>query len=224
MANTLVVKLNATGDVVRTTTLLRRLQGDVTWVTAPGNVVLLDGTMPNVRCVSWQDRSRALDREYDLVISLEDEVETAALVKESRHEQVFGACLNGDGRVVYTDDARGWFDLSLISVHGRQRADELKYQNRQSYQELIFEGLGFRFEGEKYVLPVPPETNLQGDVALAPIAGPVWPMNNWAHYQALRSRLEADGLRVNVLPRRDSLLEHLGGVASPLGGALQTRV
>jgi ADP-heptose:LPS heptosyltransferase len=36
--NILIIKLNATGDVVRTTTLLRRLQGDITWITAPSNV------------------------------------------------------------------------------------------------------------------------------------------------------------------------------------------
>ena len=116
-------------------------------------------------------------------------------------------------RLTYTDDARRWFDLSLISVHGRQRADELKYLNRQTYQELIFDGLGFRFEGEKYVLPSPAETDLRGDVAIAPVAGPVWPMKNWAYYGELQAKLEAEGLRVNVLPRRSSLLEHLGDVA-----------
>ena len=34
--NVLILKLNATGDVVRTTTtLLHRLQGDITWIAAP---------------------------------------------------------------------------------------------------------------------------------------------------------------------------------------------
>jgi ADP-heptose:LPS heptosyltransferase len=44
-------------------------------------------------------------------------------------------------------------------------------------------------------------------------AGPVWPMKNWAYYDDLRARLKADGLRVNVLPLRPSLLEHLGDIA-----------
>jgi hypothetical protein len=114
--------------------------------------------------------------------------------------------------VKYTDDARRWFDLSLISVHGRQRADELKYMNRHTYQELIFDGLGFRFAGEKYVLPEPAATDLKGDVCIAPVAGPVWPMKTWVHYEALQKQLEADGLRVNLLPRRATLLEHLADV------------
>jgi ADP-heptose:LPS heptosyltransferase len=211
--NILIIKLNATGDVVRTTTLLHRLQGEITWVTAPNNVVLLDGLRPNVRCISWENRAQALDRTYDLVISLEDEADTAAFVKSSKHKEVFGAYLAEDGKVKYTDNARRWFDLSLISVHGRTRADELKYLNRHSYQELVFDGMGFKFAGETYVLPKPTLTDLKGDVAIAPVAGPVWPMKNWAYYKELQAKLEAQGLRVNVLPRRSSMLEHIGDVA-----------
>ncbi len=209
----LIVKLNATGDVVRTSTLLHRLPGDVTWVTAPNNVSLVERVRPGVRCVSWASRDQALDREYDLVISLEDEVETAAFVNSSKHRRVFGAYLDADGQVGYTPDSSRWFDLSLISVHGRRRADQLKYLNRHTYQELVFDGLGFKFEGEPYVLPAPAKTDLSGDVAISPVAGPVWPMKAWAHYEQLQLKLEAAGLRVNVLPRRSSLLEHLGDVA-----------
>jgi heptosyltransferase II len=210
---TLIVKLNATGDVVRTTPLLHRLEGDVTWVTAAKNVVLLDGFGPSLRCFSWEQRNAALDRRYDLVISLEDELETAVFAQSAQGDRIFGALLNGSGEVGYTDDSRRWFDLSLISVHGRKRADELKFLNRRTYQELIFEGLGFSFEGEPYVLPEPAKTDLSGDVAIAPVAGPVWPMKSWPWYDELKARLAAEGLRVNVLPSRPSLLEHLGDVA-----------
>jgi heptosyltransferase-2 len=210
--NILILKLNATGDVVRTTTLLRRLQGSVTWVTAQNNVALLDGLMPNLRCVSWENRLKVNDREYDLVVSLEDDLAPAAFVSDLRHKQLFGSYLNREGQVKYTKDARRWFDLSVISEFGRQRADELKYLNRHTYQELIFDGLGFRFTGEAYVLPEPAEGPLTGDVAIAPVAGPVWPMKNWAYYDQLKVRLEDAGLRVNILPRRSSLLEHIGDV------------
>jgi ADP-heptose:LPS heptosyltransferase len=210
--NTLIVKLNATGDVVRTTTLLRRLEGTITWITARNNLPLLNGVRPGMRCLAWEDRAQALDASYDLAINLEDEVETAAFVKSARHGRVFGACLDAAGTLGYSDDARAWFDMSLISRFGRQRADELKLVNRRSYQQMIFEGLGFTFQGEAYVLPQPMPTDLSGDVAIAPVAGPVWPMKNWAHYSDLQHRLEEAGLRVNVLPRRDSLLAHLGDI------------
>lgn len=212
MKNVLIIKLNATGDVVRTTTLLRRLQGNITWITARNNTVLLDRLAPNLRCLSWENRDSARDTDYDLVINLEDEKEMADFVAEMRYKQLFGARLNGQETVGYTDDSRRWFDLSLISVYGRAEADKLKFQNRRTYQELIFEGLGLRFEGEKYFLPEPAATDLSGDVAIAPVAGPVWPMKNWAYYDQLKLKLEAQGLRVNVLPKRQSLLEHLGDV------------
>jgi ADP-heptose:LPS heptosyltransferase len=210
--NTLIVKLNATGDVVRTTTLLRRLEGDITWITARGNLPLLDGVRPGLRCLAWEDRAQAQDRHYDLAINLEDETETAAFVQGVQTTRVFGARFDADGALGYSDDAHAWFDMSLISRYGRRRADELKLLNRRSYQQMIFEGLGLTFQGEAYVLPEPAKTDLHGDVAIAPVAGPVWPMKNWAHYGALQRRLEQAGLRVNVLPRRDSLLEHLGDI------------
>jgi heptosyltransferase-2 len=210
--NVLIIKLNATGDVVRTTPFLRCLEGEVTWVTASNNLVLLEGVAEHLQCVAWDHRAQVADRRYDLVINLEDEIEAAIFVKELASRRIYGAYLDGENRVRYTDDSRAWFDMSLISAHGKVRADELKFQNRRSYQDLVFEGLGLRFEGQGYLLPTAAETALTGDVALAPVAGPVWPMKNWAHYADLKASLESRGLRVNVLPRRASLLEHLGDV------------
>jgi heptosyltransferase II len=210
--NILIIKLNATGDVVRTTPLLRCLSGEITWITAGNNVVLLDQLAENLRCLSWEDRDVARDTDYDLVINLEDDMATATFVGEIRHKQLFGAHLNGATGLGYTKDSRGWFDLSLISIYGKDQADQLKLQNRQTYQELIFAGLGFHFSGQKYLLPQPPAGDLTGDVALAPVAGAVWPMKNWAYYDQLIQELESRGLKVNVLPRRGSLLEHLADV------------
>lgn len=209
---TLIVKLGATGDVVRTTPLLRRLSGEITWLTAAKNAVLLQGIAERARCLSWEQRAQAVGHKYDLVINLEDDLEVALFVKTLEVGQLFGAYVDGDSRMRYTDNSSRWFDLSLISVHGKARADQLKAENRHTYQELIFEGLGFRFAGDSYLLPKPSRTGLKGDVAIAPEGGPVWPMKNWAYYDELKQRLEGSGLRVNVLPLRSSLLEHLGDV------------
>jgi hypothetical protein len=50
-------------------------------------------------------------------------------------------------------------------------------------------------------------------VAVASESGPVWPMKKWAYYRELQQRLESEGFKVNVLPQRATLLEHLGDVA-----------
>jgi heptosyltransferase II len=232
--NTLIIKLNATGDVVRTTPLLHRLQGTFTWITAAKNVDLLYGLHPDLRCVPWDNRDVVKDTNYDLVINLEDELECSVFLKEIRYKQLFGAYLDAQGELTYTENARQWFDLSLISVHGRKNADEMKFLNRRTYQALIFEGLGFNFKGEPYLLPKTQPSDLIGDVALAPVAGAVWPMKNWAYYRELRQLLESRGLTVNVLPQRESLLEHLadvqghrclvGGDSLPMHFALGSKV
>ena len=210
--NVLIIKLGATGDVVRTTPLLRRLNGFVTWITAAKNNALLDGLSDNLRHFSWEMRERALDTDYDLVINLEDTVEIALFLKSVRAAETFGAYADSSKGLRYTETSTCWFDLSLISSHGRQKADRLKLLNRQTYQELIFRGLGFHFASETYLLPEPIETGLSGDVAIAADAGPIWPMKRWAYYGELIRRLEDEGLTVNVLPKRPSLLEHLADV------------
>jgi len=210
--NVLIIKLGATGDVVRTTPLLRRLNGPVTWVTAEQNLPLLQGIEREVHCVSWQTRSRIADTTYDLVINLEDDRESSSFLKELKFKQLFGAHLNGDDQMTYTSDSHEWFDLSLISAYGREKADRLKLLNRRTYQDLIYDGLGLGFIGEPYYLPPPQPTGLQGDVAISSTAGAVWPMKKWAYYEALKKDLESAGLKVNILESRPTLLEHLADV------------
>jgi heptosyltransferase-2 len=230
----LIIKLGATGDVVRTTPLIRRLNGQITWLTEGKNIVLLEGFKDSLRCFSWEERERALDTRYHLAINLEDTLDVAQFLKTVRCSEIFGAYIDSDASLRYTENSRRWFDLSLISAYGKLRADKLKFQNRQTYQELVFDGLGFRFAGESYLLPEPSETGLSGDVAIAADAGLTWPMKKWAYYDELKQRLENHGLTVNVLPQRASLLEHLsdvrnhfclvGGDSLPMHFALGTAI
>jgi hypothetical protein len=211
--NTLILKLGATGDVVRTTPFLRHLDGDIFWITADKNVPLLDGIHDRLKSFSWENRHLAPKVAYDLVINLEDTVEAGQFAQTLKGKRTFGAYLEAGDTLRYTEDARAWFDLSLISSYGRQKADQLKLQNRQTYQELVFAGLGWRFTNDDtYLLPCGTNTDLAGDVAIAAEAGPVWPMKNWAYYGQLKQELEKRSLKVNILPKRPSLLEHLADV------------
>lgn len=208
----LIIKLGATGDVVRTTPLLRQLPSQITWLTSAKNTVLLEGLKNNLRSFSWEDRVRASDIDYDLVINLEDTLDVAQFLKTLQCKEIFGAYVDSNNSLRYTENSRCWFDLSLISSYGRREADRLKFLNRQSYQEMIFNGLGLHFAGEQYLLPEPIETELRGDVAIAGEAGPIWPMKKWAYYGELKQRLEAGGFIVNMLPKRSSLLQHISDV------------
>jgi heptosyltransferase-2 len=166
----------------------------------------------DLEIVTWEERSDLLGRSFDLVIQLEDDAETARIQKSINTKRLFGAYEDGEGKMSYSADSSRWFDLSLISRFGRKKADELKLQNRRTYQDLLFEGLGFKFSDEEYFLPPVAGSPLRGDVAIAPEAGHVWPMKKWAHYDWLKSELEHRGLKVNFLPTRATLLEHLADV------------
>lgn len=208
----LIIKLGASGDVVRTTSLLNVLKGEIDWITAPVNTQLLNG-LSQISHVSTDENYETIkNNKYDLVINLEDSFEAAELVSNVKFENLFGAYLNKSGKIEYTENSKAWFDLSLISKYGIEKANILKYENQISFQELVFDGLGFKFNGEPYLLPKSPETELFGDIAISPKAGKVWPMKNWKYYDELASVLKDDGFIVNYLPQRTTMLEHLSDV------------
>src|SRR5215469_693174 len=120
--HTLIVKLGATGDVVRTTPLLRRLEGHVTWLTASKNMALLEGLdrpSAELRVLDWNDRSNLAGKHFDLVINLEDEPEIARILHSIHYSSVFGAYEDATRGMSYSPEASNWFDLSLISHHGK---------------------------------------------------------------------------------------------------------
>lgn len=209
---TLIIKLGAAGDVVRTTSLLRVLSGDIHWLTSDVNSVILEGVAGIARLFTWEERESVRLHMYDLVINLEDSMEVGALLKTVQYKELFGAYLGDEGSLTYTGDSKEWFNLSLISSFGKEKADELKFQNRKTYQEMIFRGLGYEFKDEQYCLPKVARSQLTGDIAISNSCGTVWPMKNWAYYDDLKKKLEETGVFVNYLPKRDSVLDHIGDI------------
>lgn len=210
----LIIKLGAAGDVLRTTPILNVLTGDIVWITSSDNRVLLGGNERINRCISWEDVEGLATLEYDLVINLEDSITVGQFVQRLKYKYIFGAYLNKSNVLVYTDTSQEWFDLSLISRFGKEKADELKLQNRKSYQDMLFRGLGFEFKDEPYYLPLVRSSELIGDIAIADKAGSVWPMKNWAFYSELMTKLQTAGYKVNMLPQRATILEHVADVQS----------
>lgn len=208
----LIIKLGATGDVLRTTTLLHVLEGGIDWLTSENNAVMLEGSEKIAEIIPWFKRDNLRGRRYDLVINLEDTLDAAALLPHLKYGELFGAYVNASGRMDYTESAREWFDLSLISRFGRKKADQLKFLNRKTYQEMLFQGLGHSFTGQTYYIPESEQTDLSGDIAIAAESGSVWPMKNWAYYDRLKAKLENCGYSVNYLPLRKTLSEHISDV------------
>ncbi len=205
----LIIKIGALGDVLRTTPLLAALEGKVTWVTSEMAAPLLIGN-PYIDRLYCMERSHdsLFDARFDLVLNLEDDLAAATLASKIRTRDLIGAYRDGD-RVAYTESASGWFDMSLISRFGKDKADQLKMNNRRTYQDFVFSMLGLRFEAEEYLLNMPlkklPIPNLVG---LEARAGAVWPMKRWNKFEALGIRLEDAGFRVKTFQQRDQLRDY----------------
>jgi len=137
----LIIKHGALGDVVRTSYFagaLRARHGDalrLSWITAPSAMPLLRFN-PHVDDL-WTrfDETRGL--RFDHVYSLDDEQDVVEAVMKLDAAAITGAVLGADGNRAYTDDAAEWFDMGLLSRHGKQRADELKRTNTASHAEIF---------------------------------------------------------------------------------------
>ncbi len=214
MSKTLIVKLGALGDVLRTTALLRVLDGQVTWVTSAKAVPLLSGNPFIHRLLTMERLDGCIfEEDFDRVINLEDEADAARLASRVRARERLGAFWNGN-QIAYNEASREWFDMSLISRLGKTQADRLKMENRKTYQELIFGMLGKRFSGEEYVLNLPnPPSETPGLVGLESRAGNVWPMKQWNYYPQLGRELQDAGFTINVFVERPSLEEYVRDIA-----------
>ena len=205
----LILKVGALGDVLRTTPVLKILEGRVTWVTSQAAAPLLAGNpfIDRLYCEELYDAS-FFDERFDLVVNLEDELASATLASKIKTNSLIGAYLR-DGQVVYTESASDWFDMSLISRFGKEKADELKMNNRRTYQEFLFSMVGGHFQAEEYLLNMPlKKIPIPSLVGLEVRAGEVWPMKRWNKFEALARRLEDAGFKVRIFQQRDQLRDY----------------
>ncbi|QDU68958.1 glycosyltransferase family 9 protein [Engelhardtia mirabilis] len=160
MTAILILKTGALGDVLRTTSILPGLHlrypgAEVTWVTAPAALDLVQGHPQVARTLSLRpddaDGARRLGVElgsaWERVISLDDELPLCALATvvadpKDRPGVLSGAWLRPDGERAYTPDVGPWFDMGLLSVHGKARADQLKLENTESHAAIYAAMLG----------------------------------------------------------------------------------
>ncbi len=156
MDRILILKTGALGDVVRTTAILpglRELHRDarIVWLTARGAVDLVRCHPLIAEVVAVDTKARESfaaaraqlgEHAWKHVISLDDEEPLCALATSLRSERLSGAYLRADGTRAYTPDVAPWFDMGLLSVHGKAEADRLKIANRRSHPEILTAMLG----------------------------------------------------------------------------------
>ena len=181
----LIVKTGALGDVVRTSYFARALKkkyGSIlklSWLTAPDAEPLLryNSFIDEIHTSFDECRQQCYDRIY----SLDDDYVVLEGVSRLNAAAITGAYLD-HGHPTYTDDARAWFDMGLLSRYGKHRADELKKQNQRGHAEIFSEIFGVPnvepyFENDPHMVEWARKT--YGDesflIALNPYAGSRWP-------------------------------------------------
>ena len=211
---TLIIKLGAMGDVLRTTTILRALPGPVTWVTRPVSMPLLEGIPQIGERIPFDSAAERLrGRHFSLVACLDDEPDACRLLDQVTSDRHVGSELR-DGCVVYGESSRSWYDMGLISRFGKQRADELKRLNTRSYQEHLFEMFGLPFRGEDYVFGYAARDAAPRRVGIEMRADARWKWKRWVRYPELVESLRADGVDVFVFEPREDLRDFIADVNS----------
>jgi len=140
----LIIKLGAIGDVIRTTSILQGLHDkyspdQIDWLTLPNAKEVLPNNPLIKRVFTWDERNEL--REYDLVVSLEDDFEAAQLATSLKPQKLIGTYIK-QGNLTYTPSA--WFDMSIISRFGIGKANELKKKNTKTFQQHMGDLLGIK--------------------------------------------------------------------------------
>ncbi len=214
MDKILIIKIGALGDVVRTTSLLHALKGEVTWATKkPSFPLLAKNPLIHNTVDIAESYDDLLKQEYKLIINLEEEPQACELASRAKKSELVGA-YSDNGKITYTDSAAPWFDMGLISRFGKAAADKKKWENTKSYQELMFAMIGKKFNGEEYILPVEPHSNEAGKekVGLETRSGDRWVGKRWTRFPELIEKLSNEKIRCvkfKAFPTLSGFIKHI---------------
>lgn len=164
------------GDVLRTTPLLHRYKDKhVTWVTSEEARPLLDNN-PYISRLLFFDLLTCLQlesEEFDKIINLEKVPGICAFSDKIRARRSrYGFTFNTQtGEAEALDHA---YEVLAVSFNPKY-----KKENKRTFQELLFEMVGEKFNGEEYILGYKPKTKEIYDLGFNTKVGSKWPSKEW---------------------------------------------
>jgi ADP-heptose:LPS heptosyltransferase len=189
----LIVKLDAMGDVLRTTALLPPLaqehpESAITWITRPESTPLLEKNPYISEIIPYGPDAlvHLQTREFDRVINLDAGKISSALASAARSSRKDGYVLDERGIVHPTNAAAGqWLEMGVF--------DDLKQAGSRTYQDTMAEILGLAGREHHYVFQLEPEEIAAGRQHLQKIGvrfdrpviglntggGGRWPLKQW---------------------------------------------
>ena len=135
----LIIKLDALGDVLRTTCILdalfeRHPNCRVTWITRSNAVCLFEYNPLVAKVIEFPGDALAelMTTSYDLVINLDASATSGQLATIANAEEKLGFGVNEKGAVFpFNEEARDWYEMGLF--------DDLKLSNTKTYQQIALE-------------------------------------------------------------------------------------
>ena len=206
MKDTLIIKLGALGDVVRTTALLNVLDGNITWFTKPNAKPLLENIPVITELTS--DIDDISGRHFDAVLSLDDDLDGCSVLKQVTFDRLYGF-YESSGKILPMPEAIEWWSMGLNGPEGR---DERKQANRKSFQHYLFKNVGRVFNGEEYCLGYAPKEVSGNIIGIETRAGDRWPMKVWPHYAELGKKLAGNGFIVRKLEQKADIREYVADI------------
>ncbi|MDP1729516.1 MAG: glycosyltransferase family 9 protein [archaeon] len=170
-------RITSLGDVLRTTAILHKYpNSQITWLTSDEAIPLLTEN-PHINRLLTLDFITAMQlrkEEYDKVINFEKVPGICVLADEIRaRKSHYGFTFNSQ-----TGEAepleRG------EEVHAVSFDPERKKQNQRTFQELMFEMVGEKFNSEELILGYKPRTEIKYDLGFNTLAGTKWPTKQWS--------------------------------------------
>lgn len=149
----LIVKLDAIGDVARTTPLLQPLREKyhpchITWLVAPAAEEMLRGN-PMIDLLlpyTLESLESLRIQKFDLVLSLDKTPRATAVGTWAQAKEKLGFGLSEFG-TIYPLDAKAEYAFQL------GLDDDLKFKkNTRTYQDVIFEVVGIPYEHQEYCI------------------------------------------------------------------------
>jgi len=197
------------GDVLRTTPLLHLYKRDnVSWVSDKIAFPLLEGN-PLISKLLPYDFTTALQlesEEFDIIINLEKVPGICALADRIRaRRNRYGFTFNTQSGEAEAYDK----SHNVLSVGADPK---LKKENEKTAQELLFEIVDRKWNGEEYVLGYCPQSEEEYDIALNTEVGQKWPNKAWPkeHWDTLENLLIKEGYKVTRQDKQDdSVLTNL---------------
>jgi heptosyltransferase-2 len=216
----LIIKTAATGDVIRTTTLLHCfLNEEVWWITAKMNTEVLPQKLSCLKNIIAIEDINVFDYFegiiFDLVLSLDDDERSVALIDMIKFKKLIGAYKNTiTNKITYTDDSAHWFELSLISKYSKQQADRMKFEGTMSVQQHLFKMIDREFSGEPYliyenILPSP----VSKRIGIEARSGERWPTKRWNGYEQLSQKLSEEGYEIVCFRQRENIRDYMKDIS-----------